>query len=123
MNLEQCVPQIPVVIMGEDKFLDVKLLSQLSGDPIDLSAATEIQAILLKADSTYLIKKLSTAGITLVSGPGGHFQIILTQIESALLRPSPLGAYSDLEIHFTIAGLLTIVLLPNSVSIVSKLFP
>lgn len=123
MQLEQCAPSIPTVIAGEDKFLDIRLINQTSKNPVDLSAASEIEAILLNADNTYLEKKLSTGGITLISGPGGNFQINLAASETALLALSPSDSASDIEIHFTIGGKLSIVILTASVNILSRRYP
>jgi hypothetical protein len=123
MNLEQCEKTIPTVIMGSDKSLDIKLVSELSGDPFDMTAATEIMAILLNADGSFLERKMTTSGIVLVSGPGGHFQIVLTAANTTLLQASPVDCLSNIEIHIVIAGLTTIVLLKNSVKIIPRLYP
>ena len=125
MGLDSCSkePCVPTVIMGEDKTLDVKLTSDTTGDPLDLTGASEIEAILLNADATYLEKKLTTSGIVLVSGPGGHFQILLAASESALLQASPTGSYSDIEVHLTIASKLSIGILSGSVNIIPRRYP
>lgn len=117
-------PFIPTVVLGEDAILDVKLKSKVTGDPFDLTAATEIKAILLNANNTYLEEKLSTGGgITLISGPGGHFQINLAAADTTLLAPSVPPALSDIEVQITIAGKLKIVLLNGAVNFIQRRFP
>lgn len=123
MSLEKCPIVVPTVIIDEDKVLDIRLTSQKTKDPFDLTSATEIEAIFINADNTYLIKKLTLAGIVLISGPGGHFQVILTSAETALLAPSIVGGYSDIEIHITIAGKLTIVILSQSFLCIERRYP
>ena len=127
--LDPCSPQIPQIIAGADAVLDVKLINQQTGDPLDLSAATEIEAILLNADNSFLELKLSLSQIVLISGPGGHFQIIIPAASSALLALSPVpspsvpASNSDMEIHLTIGGKLTIINLIGVVTIVARRFP
>lgn len=127
MNLDPCATtcntKIPRIVLGQDKTLDVWLTSESTCDPVDLTDATEIVAIFLNADGTFLERKFSLSQITIVSAPGGHFQIALPSASTALLAPSPTGSYSNIEIHVTISSMVTIILLPNSVNIVPRLFP
>ena len=128
MSLDPCaLPQPPVIVQGEDKVLDIVLRKQLPngslGDPVDLTAATEIEAILLNTDGTFLEKKLTTSGITLISGPGGHFQISISAAQSALLAASVSPAYSDIEVHFVIASKTTISIITNAVNIIPRRYP
>ena len=118
-----CTPPIPVIYQGADKTLDIFLTSQTSGDPVDITAATEIEAIFLNTDGTFLEKKLTTAGIAIISGPGGHFQIYLAAADTALLAVSASGGYSDVEIHLVIGGKTTIVVLSNAVNILARRYP
>lgn len=123
MSLEPKACHIPTVVAGEDKTLDVKIKSCITGDPIDLSSATEITAIFLNADGTFLECKLSLSAIVLVSGQGGHFQIILSAANSALLAQSVPPKYSDIEVQFVIASKKSIVILSNAVNIVPRRYP
>ena len=116
-------PSVPVVIQGEDKTLGIRLKSSTSGDPYDLTAATEIEAVFLKTDNTCLHKKLTTGGIVLVSGPGGYFQVLLTDTETPLLALSPVAGYSSIEIRVTIGGKVNYVQLVDSMQVVASLFP
>lgn len=115
--------EIPVIVLGSYEIIGVKLISSLTGFPFDVSAATEIEAIFLNADGTFLEKKKSLSGITVVNGPGGYIQIILLEAESALLAPSADFALSDIELHITIDSKTTILLMKQSVKIVPRLFP
>lgn len=112
---------LPTVVLGEDKTLDVKLKNKITRDPIDLTAATEIVAILPNADSTtFLEKKLSTAGVVLINGPTGHFQIIISASESSLLS---IGSSVYIDIRFTIGGKLTKVVIKDAITIISPAYP
>jgi hypothetical protein len=116
-------PKTPTIIIGEDKTLTVRLTDASTKLPFDISAASEIIAIFSKNDATTLEKKLSTGGISILSGPGGALQILLSAADTSSLMPSPAGGLSSVEIRITIAGKLTIILLENSISVISRLFP
>ncbi len=121
--LEPATPIVPTVIMGEDKTLTVRLTDAATQNYVDLTAATEIVAFFLNADSTYLQKKLTTSGIVLVSAVGGLFNILLTAAETELLALSPAGGFSNIEIHYTIGGKVTIVQLKSVIQVIASLFP
>ena len=121
---------VPKVVRGEDKTLTVKLNDTSTGFPFDISAATEIVAILLnQIANTYTEKKLSTSGVSILNGPGGALQIFITKIESALLALSTIetdpvnGTYSDIELRLTIGGKLTIVNLFGCLWVIDPRFP
>lgn len=122
--LDPPVPEAkPIIILGEDKNVIVELTNTKTAKPIDLTAATEIEAILINADDTCLHKKLSTFGITLISGPFGKFQINLSAAETALLALSPEDGYSSIRVEFTIGGKKTIANLTDVVQVINRLFP
>jgi len=121
-GLEPCVKPVPTIVMGEDKILDVKLKNATTKDYLDITSASEIVAILLNADGTFLEKKLSTNGIAIISGPSGHFQINLASSETALLAASG-DAYSDIEVKLTLSSKLSIVNLIGCVNIVPSRYP
>lgn len=112
----------PRLVRGEDKVLNVRLNDNKTGNPFDISAATEIKAILLK-ETGYLIKLLSTAGITITNGPGGRLAIMVPKAEGATLALSGPGLLSDIEIHVTIAGKVTYALLDDVFEVVDPFFP
>lgn len=125
---------VPQIVIGEDKTLGVQLTDATTKSGFDLSGATEIVAILLNADNTYLQLKLSLSQIVVINNPVGLMQIIVTAAQSALLALSPIlipGAgdvqpvygYSNIELHITIASKVTIVQLPDSIQVVQTLFP
>lgn len=133
MGLDYCnqLP-VPVIVQGEDKVLTIKLVSSSTGDPFDLTAASAITALLLNADSTVLELTL-TSGVTIVNPSAGKIQVYITAAQSLLLALNPVitnppfppapGGYQNLELRITIGGEITIVQLPQSVSVVAKLFP
>lgn len=112
----------PTIILGEDQNLDVKLTDSSTGDPFDLSSASEIVAKLLNADNTALSLTKTANQITLVSAIGGHMKIIISAAQSALLAVSPTGGLSNIELYITIGGKVTIVQLVGVVSVISRIF-
>ena len=123
--LDPASPITPTIIIGEDKTLSVQLVDD-TGQPIDLSTATEIDAMFMNADGTCVHKKLSTAGVVLTSGPFGKFNVLLSGADTAALQLSPAApnpGLSGFEIHYRVNGLTTFVLLRNSLSIIPRMFP
>lgn len=125
-------PTPPTINMGSDFTIDFFLRDQTLSpwQSIDITSATEIVVIMLNADGTFLELKLSVSQIMIINGADGHFQAAGTAAQSALLKPSganviPVGAplYSDIEAHVTISSKETIVLFPQSINLVPRLFP
>jgi len=125
MALEAEAVVVPEVVQGEDKSLDISLTDAVTGDPFNLTAATEIDCLFLKTDDTCIHKKLTLSEVVITNAPFGRFRILLLIADTALMKLSDLenGVYSDIEIRITVAGKLTIVLLKGVISVVPKLFP
>lgn len=129
MSLDSDSSNIPVIVQGEDKVLTVGLTklsasTSINGTPFDsLASATEVKVIMLNTDQSYLVKLMSTGGVVVTSGLGGKFQIIIAAAQSALLALSPSGLYSDMEVHVTIGGKLTIVILTSVFQVIAPRFP
>jgi hypothetical protein len=111
------------IIRGEDIPVSVRLVDAATGLPFDLTNATEIAALFLNADGTYLTKLFSAQQISIISAPGGYFQIQLLAADTALLALSAIPGLSSFEVHITIAGLKTYVQLINSIQVIQTLFP
>lgn len=112
----------PKVVQGEDKVLTVQLKDPKTKVFTDITGVTEITAILLNTDGSFLQKKLSTSGIVVLNALAGKFQILLSTAETALLALTPVGSYSNIEVRFVIASKTTIVQLEDSIEVVAKLF-
>lgn len=123
MSLDPAVPVIPTVVRGEDKYLNIKLDNANTGDPYDLSLATEIDAVFEKTDGTCIHKLLSLTEVVVTNGPAGKLRIQLNAADTALLALSPEDGYSDIELRITIASKLNIVQLVDVFKVVQKLFP
>jgi hypothetical protein len=119
-DCNDCDPSAPLVYLGEDSTLSVRLVNKTTKDPFDLSVASEIEAILPNEDGTLLVKKLSTSGIVIISASGGHLQVVLSASETSLLAASINGGYSDIEIDLTISGKKKFVTIKNAVQILPK---
>jgi hypothetical protein len=127
---QPCSPPPPVVYQGADKTLDFFLTKQSNGQPLDITGVTEIEAIFLNTDGTFLELKLSLSEVTLVSAPGGHFQVQISAADSQLLALSPmpvppsyLPCFSDVEVHLTIGGKISIVVLTGSIQVLARRYP
>jgi hypothetical protein len=141
LDLNPCCPEPPKFVLpptrvlGSDITLPLQVNSRLTGLPVPIGAATEIVAILLKADGTFLEEKLSLGGVFIIDGDAGQANILIAAADSALLAPSPVyvpavppapfvpPVFSSVELHITLAGKTSIVNLPNSINLVSRLFP
>lgn len=120
--LDLCSKQEEIlkIIRGENKLITVTLVD-VTNQPIDLTGVTEVDAVFLKEDGSCLHKKLSLAEITLISEPGGKFSIILLPADTQLLKLSS-DEYSDIEIRYTIAGVITYVQLKGVIQVIGSLF-
>jgi hypothetical protein len=114
--------QQPVLIpVGGDKILTFTLTSQTTGYPIDITAATEIVAAFLNQTGVVpsaLEKKLSTSGVTILSGPGGVCQTTISEAETASLATGIQGVIFKV----TLAGITTPVNLQNAINVQPLLF-
>lgn len=117
----------PVIVRGQDKILDVFLRSQKTRQPVDLTAATEIVAVLGNADGTAQEYKLSLSQVILVSGGGGHIQAVMPASGTALLALTTIADDGTLstgvQVNYFIGGKKTIVNAPGTVMIEDPLFP
>jgi hypothetical protein len=124
MNLDPGACQLPqpTVIQGEDKTLVVQLKKEDEQEYLDITTATEIDCCFLNTDGTIAHVLFTAGNVAILSGPSGKIGISLTPSVSSLLALSPDGSYSDIEIRLTMGGKLTIVQLPQSFLVKSKLF-
>jgi hypothetical protein len=116
-------PQVSkqTIIKGEDKKLNVRLVSADSGDPFDLTGATEIVAVLPATDLPfYLEKKLSLSEIEVASAQGGRMYVKLLPADTNKLAVDDAASF---EIRVTVAGVETRVQLLQALKIVDSLFP
>ena len=113
----------PIIYKGEDGTVSVRLVSKGSKDPFDVSVCSEIEAILPKEDGTFLVKKLSTNGVSILSAAGGHILVILDAADTTLLAASLNGGYTDMEVDLTISGKKKFVNIKDAVQIIPKPYP
>lgn len=92
------------VIQGEDKTLSL-IVQRSNLSSFSLSGATEISARFRKADGTVLVKTLTGAGVVIVDAPAGKFSVILTKVDTALLR---VGALQSFDVFFDFGAQRTI---------------
>ncbi len=133
LPLEQCATllSVPTIVQGEDKVLSVRLTDKF-GVPLDPTLFSEMKAVFLNTDGSFLEKLFSLSQIVPVAPTYGVLKtygvsnILLLAADTALLAVSPVGpppGFSSMEFHYTLDGSTTIINLPNSLSIVVKQFP
>lgn len=133
--LEPCPEIIPTIILGEGKTIGISLTNKSTGLPVDLTGVSALTALLQNV--ALFSPPVLVVGLTpntngsqtsVVSAPGGRFNLILNALDTINLALSGVNlsgqpAYSNLEIRFTLGGIPTTVQFPNSISVLPKLFP
>lgn len=111
-----CAPVPFSIYLGDAKTMNLKaVFSGQGGDPLDLSACTEIVINLPKADGTTLQLKLSLTQVVIVSPAVlGKFNASISSMNSALLN---VGELQDFDVQFTISGQIFTVPYPQSLSV------
>lgn len=116
---------LPVIVQGSDRDLEIRLRAQSTGDPIDLSGATEITAQFKNTDGTIQNYALSTGGIQILSGLGGRLQVHLPASGTTLLQttvPDATPPYQGVEVGYIVLGKKTIVNIPESIDVQARLY-
>lgn len=114
MSFDDC--QAITVITGEDRSMILRVVDKLTQEPLDVTAATAINARFKNANQTILTKTLSL-GVTIVSGPAGKIKVDLSVAETALLN---VRDDQDFEVEFVIAGKTTVVQFLKAISVKSR---
>ncbi len=93
------------IIQTSDKTFFTRLFYAKTGEPFDLTGATEILALFPGANNTPVKKSYSDdGGITIMGSPGaGKIQIALTSTDTAAMQPNP-QVGQNLQIIATIDG-------------------
>ena len=95
------------IFQGQDKTMSMRAAYQQTGLPLDLTSCTEISVALPNADGTFTNLLLSMSQVVITSPPVvGSFTVPITHTVSALLN---VGERQNIDVAFTIGGLITIV--------------
>jgi hypothetical protein len=105
------------IIAGATKEINVYLMKKSTSEPLDLTAATQIEAVFKKADDTLLTLNLSS-GVSRVSDLGGKFKVTLTTTNSALLK---LDERQDFEVAVTFASSKYIVQFKECLDVIQRM--
>ena len=114
-----------VIYQGEDKPITIRLQDQ-NGDPINLTDASQIKVLFLKADGTAVVKMMSAEGqtpggqIIPLNAGGGIFQVKMPASDSIHLA---IGDGQAIEVRLTVQGVLTIAQIQNAITVLPSLFP
>lgn len=124
MQLDPLQPVIPNIVRGEDLVFPVQLPNdEFSGDPVDLTAASEITMTILNQDATALTYSFTGGKIAKVNAQLSRFNILFAAADTALLKISAAPGDQAMRVTYTIAGKITIVNLTNFFTVTDKLFP
>ena len=102
------------VYQGENKTLNFRLVDERTKNPFDLTLATEIEAIFPTTAGPSLIKLKSLSQVIVINAVGGRFDVPLVPTETAGLQ---LGEVVPVEIRVTIAGLISIIQIPQALNV------
>lgn len=106
-----------VIFTGQDKTLSMKVIDT-QGTPLDLTDCTEIKIALPNADGTFTNLLLSMSEVAITT-PAilGAFTAPITSIVSALLN---VGEIQNIDVAFTISGLITVVRFFQSLTVLEQ---
>ena len=100
-------PQPFEIFQGQDKTMSMRAAFAQTGLPLDLTSCTEIAVALPNADGTVTNLLLSLSEVAITSPAlAGAFTVPITATVSALLN---VGLLQNIDVAFTISGLITIV--------------
>jgi hypothetical protein len=113
-----CNPNVFEIFTGQDKDMPMRVVSQPSGLPLDLTECTAITIALPNADGTFTDLTLLDSQISIVT-PALAGQIIatITAAESVLFN---VGERQSIDASFTIGGLITIVRFLHAFSVLES---
>lgn len=118
--MTDCVEESRVVIIrGSDRELFLRILVKDTGEPFDLTGATEISASFRNEDGTTLTKLLTTLGITVISAEAGKIKVTLTDANTVLLK---VGVDQDFEVVIDIGSVRSIVQFKEALNVEAKIF-
>jgi hypothetical protein len=96
----QITPTKIEVISGQTKIINVYAFKKSTNEPLDLTAATQIEAVFKKSDDTLLTLNLS-GGVSRVSDLGGKFRVTISTTNTGALKQDE---KQDWEIAITFAS-------------------
>jgi hypothetical protein len=113
-----CNENLAKVTQGEDAEITMRVLKD--GEPMDLTAVTEITVKLPKDDGTAISKTLTLAAVVILGNPVlGKFKVILPDADTALLNA---GELQDFEALIDVGATRTIVRFEKALTVLEALF-
>lgn len=88
---------------GEDKVLVFTIREKESGDAIDLTTAL-LSVVTFQGETSDVIK-IQGSGVTITDGPKGKMQVVLSEVDTALLKA---GNNLDFKVKYDIGTNTTI---------------
>ncbi len=108
------------IVKGQDKVFYVDLFYTDTGEPFDLTAATEIKVLCPGAlAGVPVVFKKTLSEVAIVGAPGaGKISVTCSEAKTALLLVNPSGPqFQDLQINVVIASILSIFVIPAVLNI------
>jgi hypothetical protein len=119
MNPCNCAASGPFEIFtGQDKTMSMRAAYSNTGLPLDLTSCTEISVSLPNADGTFTTLLLTASQVAITSPANlGQITVPITHTVSALLN---VGELQNVDVAFTIGGLVTIVRFFQALSVLES---
>jgi hypothetical protein len=108
------------IIRESDREFSVRIEIKSSGDPFDLTGASQIKAYFPKPDGTALeINMNPSNSIVILNAMGGKIKIALSEAETALLN---VGEAQSFEVEIQIGTITSIVQFVEALNVIDRVF-
>jgi len=105
------------IIQGSDREFNVRIESQETKEPFDLTGVSEIVACFIKDDGSILSKKMTLGQIAVVNALGGKIKVTLDEVDTAALKA---GENKSFEIEITIGTITSIVQFIEQLTVIKR---
>lgn len=111
--------QVLHVIRGSDREFVVRIVVQETGEPFDLTGASEIRALFRKDDDSVLTKAMTDGSIVILSACTGKMKITLNETDTASLK---VGETQSFEVEIQIGSITSIVQFIEVFTVIDRIF-
>lgn len=112
--------EVVKIIKGSDREFGIFITIEETGEPFDLTGASEIRAIFLKSDDvSTLVKTMTGGGITVVAACAGKIKVLLDETDTAALKTGELQGF---EVEVQIGVITSIIQFSESLTIIDRMF-
>lgn len=111
--------QVLHIIRGSDREFCARIVIQDTGEPFDLTGASEIRALFRKEDETVLTKTMTSGAISILSACTGKMKIILNDTDTSSLL---VGENQSFEVEIQIGSITSIVQFLEVFTVIDRIF-